>query len=91
MVAARGTAFTYGPSHGQVLCEVLRRKLAARGETPFGYLRHKVLDPLGSGAVPHREDAQGNPAGRQRLPAHRAAMVEVRPDGVRPRHARPAA
>ncbi len=61
VVAPRGAAFTYGPSHGQVLCEVLRRKLASRGETPFGYLHHKVLDPLGLGAVAHREDAQGNP------------------------------
>jgi 2-succinyl-6-hydroxy-2,4-cyclohexadiene-1-carboxylate synthase len=60
-VAPRGTAFTYGPSHGQVLCEVLRRKLASRRETPFDYLHHKVLDPLGIDAVPHRADAQGMP------------------------------
>ena len=60
-VAAKGTSFTYGPSHGQVLCEVLRRKLAARGMTPFDYLHHKVLNPLGLSAVPHREDIQGNP------------------------------
>jgi len=60
-VAPIGTAFTYGPSHGQVLCEVLRRKLAARGETPFGYVQHKVLNPLGIGAVPYRADAQGMP------------------------------
>ena len=60
-VASRGSAFIYGPSHGQVLCEVLRRKLAARGETPFGYLQHKVLHPLGLGAVPYRADARGNP------------------------------
>jgi CubicO group peptidase (beta-lactamase class C family) len=61
VVARKGGAFTYGPSHGQVLCEVLRRKLAPRDETPFGYVRHKVLDPLGLGDVPHREDAMGNP------------------------------
>ncbi|MCX6877176.1 MAG: serine hydrolase [Verrucomicrobia bacterium] len=60
-VAARGAVFTYGPSHGQVLCEVLRRKLAARGETPLDYLQHQVLEPLGLGAVPHRADAHGNP------------------------------
>ena len=60
-VAPRGAAFTYGPSHGQVLCEVLRRKLAAHGETPFGYLQHKLLNPLGMGAVPYRADAQGMP------------------------------
>jgi CubicO group peptidase (beta-lactamase class C family) len=61
VVASIGAAFTYGPSHGQVLCEVLRRKLVSRGQTPFGYLHQKVLDPLGLGAVSHREDAHGNP------------------------------
>jgi CubicO group peptidase (beta-lactamase class C family) len=60
-VAPRAAAFTYGPSHGQVLCEVLRRKLAPRGETPFGYLQLKLLNPLGLGAVPHRDDAKGMP------------------------------
>ena len=61
VVAARGTAFIYGPSHGQVLCEVLRRKLAGHGETPYTYLQHKVLTPLGLGSVEHRSDAQGMP------------------------------
>lgn len=60
-VAPIGAAFTYGPSHGQVLCEVLRRKLAARSETPFGYVQHKLLNPLGIGPVPYRADAQGMP------------------------------
>ena len=60
-VAPVGAAFTYGPSHGQVLCEVLRRKLARRDETPFDHLHHKVLDPLGLGVVPHRTDARGMP------------------------------
>lgn len=61
VVAKPGTAFLYGPSHGQVFCEVLRRKLLARNETPYLYLQHKVLDPLGLGAVEHKEDAMGNP------------------------------
>ena len=61
VVAPIGAAFTYGPSHGQVLCEVLRRKLAASGETPFGYVQHKVLNPLGIGAVEYRRDLLGNP------------------------------
>lgn len=60
VVAARGAAFIYGPSHGQVLCELLRRKLARHGTTPFFYLQRKVLDPLGLGAVEHKEDALGN-------------------------------
>ncbi len=61
VVAPRGAAFIYGPSHGQVLCELLRRKLARRGVTPFGYLQRRVLDPLGIGEVEHKEDALGNP------------------------------
>ncbi len=61
VVARKGSSFTYGPSHGQVLCEVLHRKLATHGETPYGYLKRKVLDPLGLGAVPYRADALGNP------------------------------
>ncbi len=61
VVASIGTAFTYGPSHGQVLCEILRRKLAASRQTPFGYLQRKVLEPMGLADVPHREDAKGNP------------------------------
>ena len=60
-VAPPGEAFTYGPSHGQVLCEVLRRKLAPRGQTPMDFLKHKVLDPLDIGAVEYRNDALGNP------------------------------
>lgn len=61
LVAGRGEAFTYGPSHGQVLCEVLRRKLATRGLTPYDYVRRKVLDPLDIGTVPYRADAKGMP------------------------------
>lgn len=61
IVAGRGAAFTYGPSHGQVLGEVLRRKLQPRRETPVGYLRHTVLDPLGLGEVAQRLDQAGNP------------------------------
>jgi CubicO group peptidase (beta-lactamase class C family) len=61
MVAAPGDAFLYGPSHLQIFCEVLRRKLRAHRQTPFGYLRRRVLDPLGLGAVEHKEDSLGNP------------------------------
>lgn len=61
VVAPRGKAFTYGPSHGQVLCEILRRKLATRGEKPFGYLRRTVIDPLAIGRFEIRDDSKGNP------------------------------
>lgn len=61
VVAARGQAFIYGPSHGQVLCEILRRKLAPVGRSPFEYLRRTVLNPLGLGDVAYRDDEKGNP------------------------------
>ena len=61
VVAARGQSFIYGPSHGQVLCEVLRRKLAPRGESPFGYLRRTVLEPLAIGEMEYRRDSMNNP------------------------------
>lgn len=61
LVAPRGAAFTYGPSHGQVLCEVLRRKLAPRGQSPDAFLRGRVLGPLGIGDVDFRKDRRGNP------------------------------
>ncbi len=61
LVARPGTAFIYGPSHGQIMAELLRRKLALRDTTPYRYLVRKVLDPLGIGPVEHKEDAAGNP------------------------------
>ena len=61
-VAQPGGAFIYGPGQIQVFCEVLRRKLAAKGgEEPWHYLVRKVLRPLGLGSPPHKVDARGNP------------------------------
>jgi len=61
LVAGRGEAFTYGPSHGQVLCEVLKRKLSARGESPYSYVKSRILDPLGIGEIEYRKDQMGAP------------------------------
>jgi CubicO group peptidase (beta-lactamase class C family) len=61
VVAKTGAAFTYGPSHGQVLCELLRRKIASSGKTPFEYVQKKVINPLGIGTVEHKEDSKSNP------------------------------
>jgi CubicO group peptidase (beta-lactamase class C family) len=61
LVAKPGTAFIYGPSHGQVMAELLRRKLEPKNITPFAYLERKVLYPLGLGPVEHKEDLAGNP------------------------------
>jgi CubicO group peptidase (beta-lactamase class C family) len=61
LVAAPGSAFIYGPAPLQVFHEVLKRKLAAHGETPTRYLEHKVLHPLGLGPQRYLADKEGNP------------------------------
>jgi len=61
MVAAPGHAFTYGPSHYQILCEILRRKLERLHTKPFAYLQSRVLDPLDITLADHYEDPAGNP------------------------------
>lgn len=61
LVAQPGAAFIYGPAPLQVFHEVLKRKLAARGETPTQYLEHKVLRPLGLGPQRYLADKEGNP------------------------------
>jgi CubicO group peptidase (beta-lactamase class C family) len=60
-VAPPGDAFIYGPSHLQIFCEVLRRRLRPSGETPWHYLERKVLHPLGLNSVRHLMDRAGNP------------------------------
>ena len=60
-VASPGEAFIYGPSHLQIFCEVLRRRLRPLRETPYHYLERKVLRPLGLGSVRHLMDQAGNP------------------------------
>lgn len=42
-----GETFTYGGIPLQVFGAVLARKLAPRGLTPTGYLRERILDPIG--------------------------------------------
>jgi CubicO group peptidase (beta-lactamase class C family) len=58
-VASPGTAFTYGPSHLQIFCELLRRKL--NGASTFAYLQQHVLGPLGIGSFEYKQDRKGNP------------------------------
>jgi CubicO group peptidase (beta-lactamase class C family) len=58
-VAPPGAAFTYGPSHPQVFCELLRRKL--NGGSTFAYLQQRVLGPLGIGSIEYKQDSKGNP------------------------------
>ncbi len=57
----RGEAFIYGPSHLQVFCEVLRRKLKKKGLTYTGYLDRKIVKPLDIRIANWRSDDHGNP------------------------------
>lgn len=56
-----GDSFIYGPSQLQVFCEVLRRKLASRGQSPWDYLEKRILGPLSLRELTYRRDATGNP------------------------------
>lgn len=56
----RGESFIYGPSHLQIFCEVLRRKLADRGINYETYLKAKILEPLQIDVTKWRADAAGN-------------------------------
>lgn len=56
----RGRSFVYGPSHLNVFCEVLDRKLKTRRMDYEEYLQKKLLRPLGIQIPRWREDAQGN-------------------------------
>lgn len=56
----RGASFVYGPSHLQVFCEVLRRKLAKRGTTYAAYLDRKLIRPLDITITRWRPDSHGN-------------------------------
>lgn len=59
VVAVRGSAFIYGPSHLQIFGELLRRKL--NGRSTFSYLQEHVLGPLGISSIEYKQDAKGNP------------------------------
>jgi CubicO group peptidase (beta-lactamase class C family) len=58
-VAPPGVTFTYGPSHLQVFCEFLRRKL--NGGSTFAYLQQHVMNPLGIATFEYKQDKKGNP------------------------------
>jgi CubicO group peptidase (beta-lactamase class C family) len=59
-VAEPGARFAYGDSHLAVFGEVLRRKLATRGEEPLAYLTRRLLQPLGLTDTRWQRDAAGN-------------------------------
>ena len=55
-----GDSFIYGPSHLQVFCEVMRRKLKRKGMSYQTYLDRKLIDPLGIRISQWRADSHGN-------------------------------
>lgn len=55
-----GDSFIYGPSHLQVFCEVLRRKLKRKGLTYETYLKRKLIQPLDIHISQWRADNYGN-------------------------------
>lgn len=56
-----GARFSYGAVPFQVFGEVVRRKLAPRREDPLGYLRRRVLDPIGLAVGRWRRGTDGQP------------------------------
>ncbi len=61
MVSRPGERFQYGPGHLFVFAEVLRRKLASRGDDPLDYLEERILDPIGLVVAGWERDDAGNP------------------------------
>lgn len=59
--AAPGAKFQYGAAPFQIFGELLKRKLAPRGETVNDYLRKRILDPLGVRTGFWRGAQQGEP------------------------------
>lgn len=58
-IAEPGTAFIYGPSHLQIFCELLRRKL--KGRNTIAYFETHVSHRLGLNRLNYKKDSQGNP------------------------------
>ncbi|MGB9474330.1 MAG: serine hydrolase [Candidatus Udaeobacter sp.] len=58
-IVAPGSAFIYGPSHLQIFCELLRRKL--KGRSTIAYFETRVSNRLGLGRLNYKKDARGNP------------------------------
>ena len=56
-----GAVFQYGPSCYYVLGEIMKRKLAARRQTPLDYLKQRILDSIGVTVGDWVHDASGNP------------------------------
>jgi CubicO group peptidase (beta-lactamase class C family) len=65
-----GAQFQYGPIPYQIFGELMRRKLAAKNESVYGYLKRRILDPIGLTPSGWAKDVDGNihlPNGAQLL------------------------
>ncbi len=58
---APGEQFSYGPVNYYAFGEILKRKLAARGQNPLTYLETRLFEPLGITYADWCFDASGNP------------------------------
>lgn len=56
-----GQRFLYGPSCYYALGEIMKRKLAARNQSPLDYLRVRILTPIGVETGDWVHDDAGNP------------------------------
>ncbi len=63
LASTPGTRFEYGPTPMQLFGEIIRRKLVARGldGNPLGYLKRRILDPIGLQVANWRDGPDGNP------------------------------
>lgn len=61
VTAPPGAKFEYGPVPFQIFGEILRRKLAVRGENVRDYLRRRILVPAGVAPASWREQGEGRP------------------------------
>jgi CubicO group peptidase (beta-lactamase class C family) len=59
--AKPGTKFQYGPIPFQCFGELMKRKLAPKGETVTDYLKRRILDPIGLNVAFWRSAATGEP------------------------------
>lgn len=58
---APGEGFVYGPVNFYVLGEIMKRRLAPRGQTPLDYLRTRIFEPIGLTYGEWIHDKAGNP------------------------------
>lgn len=56
-----GTVFRYGPGNWEVLAEVMRYKLAAKGQSLLSFMNRAVMNPIGLDSRKWRSDGQGIP------------------------------